>query len=216
MHRRRTPRINFQRSDLADYPAPLYNGDLRGRTGIPEHGDDGSTSAASDGVLVVSPEYNGSIHFSRTPDWCSAPIRPERQGGIFAGRPAAVVASSPGPMGGHAGAFHRADILGYLGMYVIPQQLGVAGEHCDRRRSAPDRPSPAGHARGHRQCPDHGSWQAACLRSPALEHRAGTSAPREGSGRRLPGQAGTAEFRSSLDRTVHLLRSLRSDRGPAG
>lgn len=117
--------------DLADYPAPLYNGDLEVESGIPvsmvtmqQH------FAASDGVLVVSPEYNGSIPplLKNTLDWCSRPnpADPERSGGgIFAGRPAAVVASLPGPMGGMRVLFHLRDILGYLGMYVIPQQLGV-------------------------------------------------------------------------------------------
>ncbi|MCB1898184.1 NADPH-dependent FMN reductase [Cognatazoarcus halotolerans] len=117
--------------DLADYPAPLYNGDLEAESGIPpsmislqQH------LAASDGLLVVSPEYNGSIPplLKNTLDWCSRPnpADPERSGGgIFAGRPAAVLASSPGPMGGVRVLFHLRDILGYLGMYVIPQQLGV-------------------------------------------------------------------------------------------
>lgn len=117
--------------DLADYPAPLYNGDLEAESGIPASMVNMQQHlAASDGLLVVSPEYNGSIPplLKNTLDWCSRPnpADPERSGGgIFAGRPAAVLASSPGPMGGMRVLFHLRDILGYLGMYVIPQQLGV-------------------------------------------------------------------------------------------
>ena len=117
--------------ELGDYPMPLYNSDLERESGLP------ATAAAlqrelhgSDGLLVVNPEYNGSITplLKNTLDWCSRP-NPEdeaRSGGaVFAGRAAAVLATSPGPMGGMRVLFHVRDILGYLGMHVIPQQLGV-------------------------------------------------------------------------------------------
>ena len=90
---------------------------------------------ASDGVLVVNPEYNGSLTplLKNTLDWCSRPnpADPERSGGkVYAGRAAAVVGSSPGALGGMRVLFHVRDVLGYLGMQVIPQQLAVgkAGE----------------------------------------------------------------------------------------
>ena len=122
--------------DLDDYPAPLYDGDLEAASGLPEaivrlqrvlH--------ASDGMLVVNPEYNGSLTplLKNTLDWCSRPnpADPERSGGkVYAGRAAAVVGSSPGALGGMRVLFHVRDVLGYLGMQVIPQQLAVgkAGE----------------------------------------------------------------------------------------
>lgn len=118
--------------DLDDYPAPLYDGDLEAASGLPEpvmrlqrllH--------ESDGLLVVNPEYNGSVTplLKNTLDWCSRPnpADPERSGGkVYAGRVAAVVGSSPGALGGMRVLFHVRDILGYLGMQVIPQQLAVA------------------------------------------------------------------------------------------
>ena len=117
--------------ELDDYPAPLYDGDLEAASGLPEaivrlqrvlH--------ASDGVLVVNPEYNGSLTplLKNTLDWCSRPnpADPERSGGkVYAGRAAAVVGSSPGALGGMRVLFHIRDVLGYLGMQVIPQQLAV-------------------------------------------------------------------------------------------
>ena len=117
--------------DLADYPAPLYNGDLEAESGIPQtmvamqH-----KFHAAAGVLLVTPEYNGSVTplTKNTLDWCSRPNPDdgERSGGaVFAGRAAALVATSPGPMGGVRALFHVRDILGYLGMQVIPQQLAV-------------------------------------------------------------------------------------------
>lgn len=122
--------------ELADYPAPLYNGDLEAGSGLPERIVDLQRQlAACDGLLVVNPEYNGSITplLKNTLDWCSRPNPqdPARSGGaVYAGRAAAVVASSPGPLGGMRVLFHVRDILGYLGMHVIPQQLAVgrAGE----------------------------------------------------------------------------------------
>ena len=133
--------------ELDDYPAPLYDGDLEAASGLPEaivrlqrmlH--------ASDGVLVVNPEYNGSLTplLKNTLDWCSRPnpADPERSGGkVYAGRAAAVVGSSPGALGGMRVLFHIRDVLGYLGMQVIPQQLAVgkAGEAVgddDRLRDA--------------------------------------------------------------------------------
>lgn len=136
-----------ERVDLDDYPAPLYDGDLEVASGLPEaivrlqrvlH--------ASDGLLVVNPEYNGSLTplLKNTLDWCSRPnpADPERSGGkVYAGRAAAVVGSSPGALGGMRVLFHIRDVLGYLGMQVIPEQLAVgkAGEAVgddDRLRDA--------------------------------------------------------------------------------
>ena len=122
--------------ELDDYPAPLYDGDLEAASGLPE----GIVRLqrvlhASDGLLVVNPEYNGSLTplLKNTLDWCSRPnpADPERSGGkVYAGRAAAVVGSSPGALGGMRVLFHVRDVLGYLGMQVIPQQLAVgkAGE----------------------------------------------------------------------------------------
>lgn len=136
-----------ERVELDDYPAPLYDGDLEADSGLPEaivrlqrvlH--------ASDGVLVVNPEYNGSLTplLKNTLDWCSRPnpADPERSGGkVYAGRAAAAVGSSPGALGGMRVLFHVRAVLGYLGMQVIPQQLAVgkAGEAVgddDRLRDA--------------------------------------------------------------------------------
>jgi NAD(P)H-dependent FMN reductase len=122
--------------ELADHPAPLYNGDLEVESGLPE----GIVSlqrrlAAADGLLVVNPEYNGSITplLKNALDWCSRPNPADRArsgGAVYAGRAAAVVGTSPGALGGMRVLFHVRDILGYLGMQVIPQQLaiGKAGE----------------------------------------------------------------------------------------
>lgn len=119
-----------------EHDFPLYNGDLELAHGLPAAVVRlQQRLAAAHGLLVVNPEYNGSVTplLKNTLDWCSRPNPedPARSGGaVFAGRAAAVIASSPGPLGGMRVLFHVRDILGYLGMQVIPQQLAVgrAGE----------------------------------------------------------------------------------------
>ncbi|WP_068636224.1 NADPH-dependent FMN reductase [Thauera butanivorans] len=122
--------------ELADYPAPLYNGDLEAESGLPPCIVElQRTLYDSDGLLVVNPEYNGSITplLKNTLDWCSRPNAADRTrsgGAVYAGRAAAVLGTSAGALGGMRVLFHVRDILGYLGMQVIPQQLAIA--HADR------------------------------------------------------------------------------------
>jgi len=121
--------------ELADFDIPLYNAELEAR-GTPA--DVLRLKEAMDSHpawIVCSPEYNGSYTglLKNTLDWCSRPNPADRArsgGAVYAGRAAAVVGSSPGALGGMRVLFHVRDVLGYLGMQVIPQQLAVgkAGE----------------------------------------------------------------------------------------
>jgi NAD(P)H-dependent FMN reductase len=121
--------------NLADFDMPIYNGDLEAEHGLPENVRKLQILIAShDALLIATPEYNGSI----TPlelnvlDWCSRPDKdnPTTSGtGIFADKPAAIISSSPGPLGGMRALFHLRDLLGYLGMIVVPQQLAVGKAH---------------------------------------------------------------------------------------
>jgi NAD(P)H-dependent FMN reductase len=122
--------------DLADFEMPLYHADLEAAAGLPEAARRlQELIAGHDGLLIASPEYNGSM----TPlllnalSWCSRkdPQRVDRSGlAVFADKPAALVGSSPGALGGLRALIHLRDLLGYLGMIVIPQQLAIgrAGE----------------------------------------------------------------------------------------
>ena len=117
--------------DLADYHAPLYNGDLEAAEGVP-----GVITAlleliaGHDGLLIASPEYNGSMTplVVNTLDWCSRVFAPPAAVSglaLLANKPVAIVGSSPGALGGLRALFHLRDLLGNLGMIVIPQQLAV-------------------------------------------------------------------------------------------
>ena len=117
--------------DLADYEAPLYNGDLEAAQGVPPVITQLlALFAAHDGLLIASPEYNGSMTplVVNTLDWCSRVFAPPAAVSglaLLANKPVAIVGSSPGALGGLRALFHLRDLLGNLGMIVIPQQLAV-------------------------------------------------------------------------------------------
>jgi NAD(P)H-dependent FMN reductase len=79
---------------------PLYDGDVEQRDGLPE-----AVVAlkqrivASDGVLLVTPEYNNGIPgvFKNAIDWLSRPAADIPR--VFGGRPFAVIGASPGGFG---------------------------------------------------------------------------------------------------------------------
>jgi len=79
---------------------PLYDGDLES-----EHGAPASVKqlkgriAAADGLLMVTPEYNGSIPgvFKNAIDWLSRQVKDEPS--AFDDKPVALIGASPGPGG---------------------------------------------------------------------------------------------------------------------
>ena len=121
--------------DLALFEMPLYHADLEAREGVPEATRRlQALIAEHDALLIASPEYNGSMTplLVNTLDWCSRVDRanPTRSGlAIFADKPAALVGSSPGAFGGLRALIHLRDLLGYLGMVVIPQQVVIPRAH---------------------------------------------------------------------------------------
>ncbi|MDB5802604.1 MAG: NAD(P)H-dependent oxidoreductase [Rhodocyclales bacterium] len=79
---------------------PLYDGDVEAADGVPPAvALLKDQIAASDGVLMVSPEYNNSIPgvFKNAIDWLSRP--PADAARIFSDRPFAVIGASPGGFG---------------------------------------------------------------------------------------------------------------------
>ena len=67
--------------DLADYPLPLYNGDLEDRDGLPDNALRlKALFKGHDAFLIASPEYNSSIPplLKNTIDWYRANGRANR------------------------------------------------------------------------------------------------------------------------------------------
>lgn len=114
--------------DLRDFPLPIYDGDLEAE-GMPD-----AVRALQDlmrehdGLLVSTPEYNGSMPalVKNTLDWISRPMAEGGSGtALFRGKVAGIVAASPGALGGLRSLLVLRDALAKLGMIVLPEQAAV-------------------------------------------------------------------------------------------
>ena len=115
--------------DLHDYPMPLYNGDLETAQGLPESAVAlRGVLAEHQGLMIASPEYNGFITplLKNTIDWLTRPHDGESGLALFQGRLAAVVSASPGGLGGIRSLALIRQLLGNIGVTVLPDQLAVA------------------------------------------------------------------------------------------
>lgn len=110
---------------------PLYDGDLEGQSGIPE-----AVTAlkqkiiASDGVIIATPEYNGSIPgvLKNAVDWLSRP--PADIPKIFQGRAFAVVGATPSGFGTMLAQNAWLTVLRHLGVqYWSGEKLLLSRVH---------------------------------------------------------------------------------------
>lgn len=114
--------------DLREYPLPVFDEDLEAADGPPEAALSLKTIfIASDGLLIASPEYNSSVTgvLKNTIDWVSRPAKGEAPLAAFTGKAAAILSASPGGLGGLRGLVHLRDILGNIGMLVLPEQIAI-------------------------------------------------------------------------------------------
>ena len=122
--------IEVEFLDLADYPMPLYDGDVEAEA-FPENVRAvREKMIAADGFLLACPEYNGSITplLKNTIDWVSRPQEGVAEGLVaYQGKVAALVATSPGGLGGLRGLVHVRAILSSIGVHVVPGDLAVGG-----------------------------------------------------------------------------------------
>lgn len=119
----------FTQLDWERMPLPLYDGELEQRCGMPAAAVRLKRLIAShDGLLIASPEYNGSITplLKNAIDWASRPGTPNA---VFRDKPVGLLAASPGGLGGLRALYHLRDVLTNLGALVLPRQyaLGRAG-----------------------------------------------------------------------------------------
>jgi NAD(P)H-dependent FMN reductase len=115
--------------DLADYPLPIYDGDLEAGEGVPENAVHLKTLfKEADALLLACPEYNGSITplLKNTIDWVSRPHAGEPSLACFAGKTAALLSASPGALGGIRGLAHVRQILSGIQVLVLANQRAVS------------------------------------------------------------------------------------------
>jgi chromate reductase, NAD(P)H dehydrogenase (quinone) len=106
---------------------PPYNEDVDGDRPPAEGARLREAIAAADGLLIATPEYNGSVpgQLKNAVDWAS---RPARAGAIW-GKPVAVVGATTGSYGA---VWAQADLrrsLGIAGARVLEVELPVAKAH---------------------------------------------------------------------------------------
>lgn len=115
--------------DFRDLPMPLYDGDLEAKSGLPDTVRQFKTlMKAHQGLLIACPEYNSSITplLKNAIDWASRPEADEPPLACFRGKAAALMATSPGGLGGLRGLTHVRSILQNIGVLVIPDQKAVS------------------------------------------------------------------------------------------
>jgi NAD(P)H-dependent FMN reductase len=118
--------------DLRDYPMPLYDGDLEAEQGIPEHAMRfKQLMLAHEGLLLACPEYNSSMTgvLKNAIDWASRSAPGEEELACFRGKIAALTSASPGALGGLRSLMHVRQILGNIGVLVLPEQVAVPKAH---------------------------------------------------------------------------------------
>jgi NAD(P)H-dependent FMN reductase len=118
------------RISLVDFPLPIYDGDLQGKSGVPKHAVNlKRMMSAHHGVLVVTPEYNSSVPplVKNVIDWVSRVQDPqESRGEVFRERPFAIAAASEGRLGGTRALAALRLILSACHATVIPNQLALS------------------------------------------------------------------------------------------
>jgi chromate reductase, NAD(P)H dehydrogenase (quinone) len=135
------------RISLADFPLPIYDGDLQTKSGVPKHAINlKRMMSAHHGVLIVTPEYNSSVPplVKNTIDWVTrVQDTHETRGQVFRERPFAIAAASEGRLGGSRCLAALRLILSACHATVIPNQLalsfaGEAYDDMDRLKHAGD------------------------------------------------------------------------------
>jgi chromate reductase len=98
---------------------PLYDGDVEAESGVPAPvAALKDRIAAADGLLMVTPEYNGSLPgvFKNAIDWLSRPGRDIPR--VFGGKPAGLIGATPGGGGTRLAQTAWLPVLRQLG--VVP------------------------------------------------------------------------------------------------
>ena len=116
--------LDIQFFDVSDLP--LYNQDLDGEILHESAARLRAAVAATDGVIVATPEYNHSYSAvtKNVIDWASRPFA----AGPILKKPAMVIAAGPGPGGGVHALAATSELFGLLGCPVVGA-VGVAAAH---------------------------------------------------------------------------------------
>ena len=119
---------------LADYPMPLYDGDLEGASGQPEAALKLKRQFCDhQGIFIAGPEYNAGVTplLKNAIDWVSR-VREPGEGPLAAyhNRVFALGSASPGGFGGMRSQMATRQVLELgCGALVIPETVAVSAAH---------------------------------------------------------------------------------------
>jgi NAD(P)H-dependent FMN reductase len=118
------------RISLADYPMPIYNGDLEKEKGIPENAVKlAKLIAAQLGVFIATPEYNNSLPalLKNTIDWVSRNKSGGPDGIHYRNKVYGIGSTSDGLIGGARALIDlRRVVLTAVGAILIPEKIEVS------------------------------------------------------------------------------------------
>jgi NAD(P)H-dependent FMN reductase len=114
--------------DLRDFPMPILNMD-----DVDANGFDDNAARFQDilnehnGILIASPEYNGSIPggLKNAIDWASRQSDKYKMNEVFRGKVAAMITASPGSFGGIRCLNTLRGVFSILGVNVLPSEIAV-------------------------------------------------------------------------------------------
>lgn len=109
----------------AEFMMPLMNQDIE-KENMPLVDKLTEKLNSFDGIIISSPEYNGSISspLKNFIDWSSRAKKP-----AWTLKPVLLLAASPGGLGGVRGLAHTRFPLVTLGAHVYPEMFGLAKAH---------------------------------------------------------------------------------------
>ena len=115
--------------DLRDFDMPIYNVDDHERDGFPENAARfQDLMLAHNGLLICSPEYNGSLPggMKNAIDWASRKRDPEQKMyAAFNDKVAGIMSASPGSFGGLRCLSHLRGVLTIATVHVLPLEIAV-------------------------------------------------------------------------------------------
>lgn len=118
--------------DLREHPLPLMDEDLEAREGLPPNAARlKELFRAHDALLFATPEYNSSLPavLKNVIDWVSRPEPNQPPLSCFVGKVAAIMAASPGALGGLRCLYHLRAILQNINVMVLPEMRAVSRAH---------------------------------------------------------------------------------------
>lgn len=114
-------------ASMRDFDVPLFDGDLETASGIPKGAQELQRRLlASDGFIIASPEYNGSMPgtIKNLIDWTSR-FRPQP----FDTRHGLLLSASPSLAGGNRGLWALRMPLEHLGSRIFPDMFSLSMAH---------------------------------------------------------------------------------------